>query len=492
MSAVADSFDAAAVLGEIGVAPKRITSDSRSVDAGAAFAAYPGAHADGRAFIPDAVARGAAAVLWERHGFAWPPAIDVPQRGVDGLAGKLGAIASAVYGYPSRDLWMVGVTGTNGKTSCSHWIAEAAETCGRRAAVVGTLGSGRLGALAPAHNTTPDACVLHEALAQFRRAGVAWVAMEVSSHGLDQGRVNGVEFDVALFTNLTRDHLDYHGTMAAYGQAKARLFEWPGLDAAVINADDAFGQRLIDAARGAGRRVITYGCANADLSATAIAMARDGLALSVASPWGKGTVETHVVGTFNAYNLLGVLGVLLASGVAFDAALDALATLMPPPGRMQRQGGGAKPAVVIDYAHSPDALQQALVALRPAVAAGHELVCVFGCGGDRDKGKRPEMGNIAATLADRVVVTTDNPRGEAPEAIAADIVRGIRQTGARRWSLELDRAAAIRGAIATAAPGDVVLIAGKGHETYQETQGVRAPFSDAAEAAAALAGWSGA
>ena len=183
---------------------------------------------------------------------------------------------------------------------------------------------------------------------------------------------------------------------------------------------------------------------------------------------------------------------LLASGVAFDAALDALATLTPPPGRMQRQGGGAKPAVVIDYAHSPDALQQALVALRPAVAAGHELVCVFGCGGDRDKGKRPEMGNIAATLADRVVVTTDNPRGEAPEAIAADIVRGIRQTGARRWSLELDRAAAIRGAIATAAPGDVVLIAGKGHETYQETQGVRAPFSDAAEAAAALAGWSGA
>jgi UDP-N-acetylmuramoyl-L-alanyl-D-glutamate--2,6-diaminopimelate ligase len=492
MTAVVDDFDPATVLAEIGVTPRRITSDSRSVGEGAAFAAYPGARTDGRAFIPDALARGATAVLWERHGYNWPPTLDVPQRGVLDLAGKLGGIANVVYGFPSRDLWMVGVTGTNGKTSCSHWIAQAVEACGRRAAVVGTLGSGRLGALAPALNTTPDVCVLHESLAQFRRAGVAWVAMEVSSHGLDQGRVNGVEFDVALFTNLTRDHLDYHKTMAAYGQAKARLIDWPGLEAAIVNADDTFGQGLIDQARARGRRVVTYGYANADVSATGIAMAGDGLVLSVATPWGRGTVETQVIGDFNAHNLLGVLGVLLASDVAFDAALDSLATLTPPPGRMQRQGGGDQPSVVIDYAHSPDALEKALVALRPAVAVGGELVCVFGCGGDRDRGKRPEMGRIAATLADRVVVTTDNPRSEAPAAIAADVVRGIRQTSTRHWSLELDRATAIRAAIAGARPGDVVLVAGKGHEDYQETNGVRAPFSDALEAAAGLAAWSGA
>jgi UDP-N-acetylmuramoyl-L-alanyl-D-glutamate--2,6-diaminopimelate ligase len=483
-------FDAAAVLADMGVAPRRITSDSRSVDEGAAFAAYPGARTDGRKFIPDAVARGAIAVLWERRGFAWPANLRVAEHGIDGLSGKLGAIANIVYGAPSHELWMVGVTGTNGKTSCTHWIAQAAESFGRRAAIVGTLGSGRLGALAPVANTTPEVCLLHETLAQFRRAGVALVAMEVSSHGLDQGRVNGVEFDVALFTNLTRDHLDYHGTMAAYGQAKAKLFAWPGLSTAVINADDPFGQGLIDAARGRGQRVLSYGLASADIVATNVEVVNGALMLSVATPAGRGRVQTRVVGGFNACNLLGVLGVLLASDVPFTSALDALATLTPPPGRMQRLGGGMRPLVVVDYAHSPDALEKALTALKPAVAQGRELTCVFGCGGDRDKGKRPEMGRIAATLADRVVVTNDNPRGEAPADIAAAIVQGIRQAGARRYRVELDRGAAIRDAIAAAALGDVVLVAGKGHEAYQETQGVRTPFSDAAEATAALAEWS--
>jgi UDP-N-acetylmuramoyl-L-alanyl-D-glutamate--2,6-diaminopimelate ligase len=488
--AIEVDFDPVAVLAELGVEARRITSDSRSVDGGAAFAAYPGTRTDGRKYIPDAIANGAVAVLWERRGYAWPPELRVPQHAIDGLSAKLGAIANVVYGFPSRDLWMVGVTGTNGKTSCAHWIAEAAEICGRRSAIVGTLGLGRTGALAPAANTTPDVCVLHEALAQFRRAGVSLVAMEVSSHGLDQGRVNGVEFDVALFTNLTRDHLDYHGTMAAYGQAKAKLFAWPGLAAAVINADDPFGQGLIDAARARGRRVLSYGVAGADIVATNVSVAKGALALSVATPWGSGNVETRVVGSFNAHNLLGVLGVLLASDVPLGSALDALAALTPPPGRMQRLGGGALPLVVIDYAHSPDALEKALTALRPSVSVGGALTCVFGCGGDRDKGKRPEMGRIAATLADRVVVTNDNPRTEDPAEIAAAIVHGVRRATGSDPAVELDRAVAIRAAIAGARIGDVVLVAGKGHETYQETKGVRTPFSDAAEAAATLAQWS--
>jgi len=493
MAVAADvDFDPASVIAELCVTPRRITSDSRQVEPGAAFAAYPGAQYDGRAFIGDAVARGAVAVVWEAQNFAWRTEWNVPQQPVHGLKTRLGAIADLIYGHPSSHLWMVGVTGTNGKTSCSHWIAQAAETFGRRSAVVGTLGSGRMGALAPMLNTTPDVCTLHETLAQFRRAGVALVAMEVSSHGLDQGRVNGVAFDVALFTNLSRDHLDYHGTMAAYGQAKARLFTWPGLAAAVVNADDACGQRLIDAARSHGKRVITYGLASADIAATGIATRGGGIAMTVATPWGRGDVQTRVVGEFNAHNLLGVLGVLLASEVPFAEAIDALATLTPPPGRMQRLGGDGKPLVVIDYAHTPDALEKVLRALRPALAPKGELICVFGCGGDRDKGKRPEMGRIAAELADRVIVTTDNPRSEDPAEIANAIVHGIRQTSARRWTVVLDRAAAIHDAIAGGDRADIVLVAGKGHETYQETRGVRLPFADSIEAAAALANWSNA
>jgi UDP-N-acetylmuramoyl-L-alanyl-D-glutamate--2,6-diaminopimelate ligase len=391
-------FDPATLLAELGVTPRRITSDSRRVEPGAAFAAYPGAQHDGRAFIGDAVSRGAGAELWEAQSFAWHAEWKLPQRPVQGLKTRLGAIADLIYGRPSADLWMVGVTGTNGKTSCAHWIAQAAETCGRRSAVVGTLGSGRLGALAPLSNTTPDVCTLHETLAQFRRAGVALVAMEVSSHGLDQGRVNGVAFDVALFTNLSRDHLDYHGTMAAYGEAKARLLTWPGLAAAVVNADDAFGQRLIDAARHRGKRVISYGMATADIAATAVATRGGGIAMTVTTPWGRGDVQTRVVGEFNAHNLLGVLGVLLASDVPFAVALEALSSLTPPFGRMQRLGGDGKPLVVVDYAHTPDALEKVLRALRPSLAPKGELICVFGCGGDRDRGKRPEMGRIAAEL----------------------------------------------------------------------------------------------
>ena len=489
---LAHEFDAATVAARIEAMPRRITADSRQVRSGDAFAAYRGQAADGRAHIPDAIARGAGAVLWDPPGFQWNSAWKVPNVPVDDLKSKLGAIADLVYGSPSRSLWVVGVTGTNGKTSCSHWIAQCLDACGRPAGILGTLGCGFVGALRPSLHTTPDAALVHEMLAEFRDAGARAVAMEVSSHALDQGRVNAVEFDVALFTNLTRDHLDYHRTMAAYGAAKARLFARPGLDACVINVDDAFGQSLADAARARGQNVLTYGLVNADIVATTLSTDYAGMALSVATPWGRGDVAMRLDGAFNASNVLGVLGVLQASGIELDDALAALSHVTAPPGRMQRLGGGFKPLVVVDYAHSPDALEKVLTALRPAVVPAGELICVFGCGGNRDPGKRPEMGRIAATLADRVVVTSDNPRGEDPAAIADAIVRGIRGSGSKRGTVELDRGAAIRDAVASAQGGDVVLVAGKGHEDYQERDGVRVHFSDAEVAAAALEAWRGA
>ncbi len=487
-----DIRDVPALLARLGAFPRRITADSRRVEPGVAFAAYPGLHFDGRTYIPDALKRGASAVLWDSSNFRWRPDWTAPNVGVDRLQHRLGSIADFIYGSPSRSMWMTAVTGTNGKTSSAHWIAQAMEACGRRTAILGTLGNGLFGALAPATHTTTDVAVLQELLAQFRAAGATAVAMEVSSHGLEQGRVNGVKFDVALFTNLSRDHLDYHGTMAAYGAAKARLFMWPGLAHVVINADDAFGQSLIDAARARGQRVLTYGMGTADVGATSMTMDTSGLTLHVATPWGRAVVTAPVVGAFNASNLLGVLAVLLASDIPLDVATKALATLTAPPGRMQRLGGNGKPVVVIDYAHTPDALDKALTALRPAVVGQGELICVFGCGGDRDAGKRPEMGRIAARLAARVVVTSDNPRSEDPAEIASGIVKGIRDTGNRRWLLEPDRARAIHATIAAATAQDLVLIAGKGHETYQERNGVRTPFSDAGEAHAALAQWNGA
>jgi UDP-N-acetylmuramoyl-L-alanyl-D-glutamate--2,6-diaminopimelate ligase len=490
-SAIAHNADVAAMLARLGAEVRRITSDSRDVRDGDAFAAYPGTRHDGRAFIADAIARGAGAVLWETHGFNWNHAWKLPHLPIEDLKAKVGTIADFIYGHPSRDLWMVGVTGTNGKTSCAHWIATGLDATGRRSAVLGTLGNGLLGSLSPASNTTPDAALLHETLAALKTAGAEAVAMEVSSHGLEQGRVNGIAFDVALFTNLSRDHLDYHGTMGAYGAAKAKLLAWPGLRVAVINADDPFGQSLIESARAKGRKVLTYGFGAADIGGSRLTPSPAGLAFRVETPWGKGDVETGLMGAFNASNLLGVLGVLLVSGVGFEEALEFLSHVEAPPGRMQRSGGGYAPLVVVDYAHTPDALEKVLTALRPAVVSGGELVCVFGCGGERDRGKRPEMGRVAAHIADRVIVTSDNPRSEDPEAIASEIVHGIRETGNRRYAVQLDRAAAIAGAIGHAHVGDVVVLAGKGHETYQETAGERAPFLDWDHATRALAAWSG-
>ena len=483
---LAPDIEIAALLARLGVLPRRITADSRQVCAGDAFAAFPGERTDGRAFIPDAIARGAGSVLWEALSFRWDAAWRVSNVAVDDLKAKLGAIAHHIYGRPSQSLSVIGVTGTNGKTSCTHWIAQCLDACGRKSGIIGTLGNGLVGALGMSARTTPDAALVHETLGRLRDAGAQAVAMEVSSHGLDQGRVNAVLFDVALFTNLTRDHLDYHGTMAAYGAAKAKLFAWPTLSACVINVDDPFGRTLAATARARGQRVLTYGLSSADILAARLSTTQAGIALSIATPWGCGEVATRLAGTFNASNVLGVLGVLLACGIELEAALAALSRVTPPPGRMQCLGGGSEPLVVIDYAHSPDALEQALTALRPAAVGAGKLICVFGCGGDRDPGKRPEMGRIAAERADRIVVTSDNPRSEDPAAIAAAIVDGIRGTGHRSFTLELDRGTAIRMAVAGAQGGDVVLVAGKGHEDYQERNGERTPFSDADTAAAAL------
>ena len=484
-------------------------ADSRALRAGDAFVAYPGASTDGRRFIADAIARGAVAVLWERDGFSWDESWRVPNVGVDGLRALAGHLAHEVYGRPSERLWLAGVTGTNGKTSCSQWIAQALSALGRRTAVIGTLGSGfcatpggePAAGLVPALNTTPGAIELHRRLAEFLEAGAQGVVMEVSSIGLDQGRVNGVLFDVALFTNLSRDHLDYHSDMERYAAAKALLFDAPGLSGAVLNMDDVLGVRLAQKLAGGKVACAAYsthaGVAGAAglgyfLEAEHIRLTRDGLAFDLVSSWGRAELKSALYGRFNVSNLLGVLGVLLGAGVGLEEAVGAVAALRSPPGRMQCLGGAGKPLVVIDYAHSPDALEAALVSLRPlADAAGARLVCVFGCGGDRDRGKRSLMGAIAARNADQVLLTSDNPRSEDPIEIIADILEGVlAEAQMKQAPLVLaERREAIAAAIAAAAAGDVVLIAGKGHEDYQERAGQRIPFSDAASAAAALEAW---
>jgi UDP-N-acetylmuramyl-tripeptide synthetase len=472
-------------LAQLGVPLADLTADSRAVKMGSIFVAYPGTARDGRAFIAEAIARSAAAVIWERTGFTWNDRWDVPNLGVEGLRGKISEIAGHVFGNPSQSLWMAGVTGTNGKTSVSQWIAAALDRLGRRSAVIGTLGNGLVGERVEAKNTTPDAIVLQRLLAEYLRRGARNVAMEVSSHGLDQGRVAGIKYDAAVFTNLTRDHLDYHGTMEAYAEAKFALFKARGLSHRVVNVDDDWGASLAGRLEG---DVITYGTREgARLHASHIGLSEAGVRFHVDSEWGHGEVNARVLGAFNVSNLLAVLGALLAAGVTFDAALAAVGALDPVPGRLERVGGGAAPLVVIDYAHTPDALEKALEALRPTVAAGHRLVCVFGCGGDRDAGKRPLMGHAAARLADHVIVTSDNPRGETPGAIIDQILAGI---SGDAESIE-DRQVAIFSAVHQARPGDVVLLAGKGHETYQEIAGVRHPFSDGEVARAALAEWEG-
>ena len=470
---------------ELGI--RRLETDSRRVKRGVTFVAYPGEQQDGRRYIPQAIANGAHAVLWEKRGFKWRPAWRVPNCGVASLRAKAGLIASHVYNYPSARLWMVGVTGTNGKTTCSQWIARALNEHKVRSAVIGTLGYGMQGSkLKPLANTTPDAVWLHAQLADFLRRDAQAVSMEVSSIGLAQDRVAGVQFDVALFTNLTRDHLDYHRTMRRYKLAKARLFECTSLKYAIVNLDDEFGAELAQRIRRRGLKVIGYGFGRAagskGVSGNNLVADVHGVRFDVATPWGAARVESSMRGRFNASNLLGTLAVLLASGVSLREAVAALGRLAAIPGRMQAVGGGKRPLVIVDYAHTPDALEQVLSTLRQLIGSHasaltprpSRLICVFGCGGERDRGKRPLMGRIAARLADEVVLTNDNPRNEEPSLIIDDILAGMES----KAEIELDRRRAIKNAISRARHGDVVLLAGKGHETYQEEKGMRHAFSD--------------
>ena len=460
-----------------------LTLDSRSVTPGAAFLACQGRTTHGVAHAATAVERGAVAVLWEPAPGVEPPSLPahVAVHAVPDLAQRAGDLADRFFARPSLDLRVAGFTGTNGKTTSAYLLAQAADLVGRRGAYLGTLGFGRPGALKDAGLTTPDCVSVHRRLAEARDAGAKTLGLEASSHALDQGRIAGVRFDTAVFTNLTRDHLDYHGTLEAYGEAKARLFRAPGLRRCVINVRDDFGRALAERVDPSLERVL-FSTSNEIWAEAGTGWIRvpelratpAGLTLHVESSWGGGTLRSRLVGEFNAENLLAVLGVLLGWSVPLQQALVALAACAPPPGRMESFGGGAQPLALVDYAHSPDSLAKVLDAAR-AHARGR-VFCVFGCGGDRDPGTRPLMGAIAESRADVVVLTDDNPRTEGSRTILEQILAGIRDTDAVH--VIADRAEAIHFALAEADAGDVVVIAGKGHEDYQIVGGETRPFSD--------------
>ena len=471
-----------------------IASDSRALKPGSLFLALPGQRHDGRVFLADAVVRGAAAIAYDSQDFE-PGPLPIPAVGIENLAQYIGAIADRFFEAPSGRLIVIGVTGTNGKTTCTQLLAQALDDTSRisepnpplrpyereasrgalgarRCAIIGTLGYGLVGALNESMHTTPDAITVHRLMREFLHARARYVSMEVSSHALHQGRVNGVAFDVALFTNLTRDHLDYHGDMQAYGAAKASLFDWDTLKHAVINHDDDFGQTLLQKLRGRVA-VVSYGINGGDVRARSVTPTPTGLVLDVSTPQGEARLEAPLFGRFNAYNLLAVLATLLVLEVPLADAVERLRHARPVAGRAERFGGrNRQPLAIVDYAHTPDALEKILASLREHTHG--RLVCVFGCGGDRDRGKRPQMGAIAERLADVVLLTDDNPRREAGDAIIQDIIAGMRVPP----RVMRDRRAAIAQALAEATTGDVVLIAGKGHEDYQQVGDVRHPYSD--------------
>jgi UDP-N-acetylmuramoyl-L-alanyl-D-glutamate--2,6-diaminopimelate ligase len=467
-----------------------LTLDSRSVQFGGAFIALPGTRTHGIGFAAQAVNAGARAILWEPAPGVAAPRVpsSVLLLAVPNLTAILGTIADRFFGAPSQTVRTVGVTGTNGKTTTAHVIATASQLLGTAAAYAGTIGFGRIDALQAVTHTTPDSITVHRQLAELRDAGVRCLAMEVSSHALDQHRVDGVRFDTAVFTNLTRDHLDYHGTFASYAAAKAKLFAWPQLKHAVINADDAFGRELLSSSTPTAD-LTTYSRSTATpdprmrhLFAVRAAPGATGLDITIDGSWGVATLRSRFIGDFNVENLLASLAALLGWNVPFHDALAALERCSPPPGRMETLVATGKPLAIVDYAHTPDALEKLLVAARKHTTG--QLICIFGCGGDRDPGKRPIMAAAAERLADVVIVTDDNPRTEDGDAIVADIVKGLAAPG--RALIERDRAKAIAQGIALGKPGDVVLIAGKGHEDYQIVGTERRRFSDREVARAVL------
>ncbi|BBT41844.1 UDP-N-acetylmuramoyl-L-alanyl-D-glutamate--2,6-diaminopimelate ligase [Pseudomonas guariconensis] len=464
---------------------RELTLDSRQVRPGDLFLAVPGAKVDGREHIADALARGAAAVAYEERGASVLPITEAPLIPVRGLIGQLSEIAGRFYGEPSRQLDLVGVTGTNGKTSVTQLVAQALDALGQRCGLIGTLGTGFYGELRSGRLTTPDPIAVQATLNDLKHGGAKAVAMEVSSHALEQGRVAALAFDIAVMTNLSRDHLDYHGSMEAYEAAKAKLFAWPNLRCRVVNLDDEFGRRL---AQSHGEsRLISYSLLDptATLFCKQARFDDDGVRAVLVTPQGEHALRSRLLGRFNLSNMLAAVATLLALDYPLDEILKVTPQLQGPIGRMQRLGGGEKPLVVVDYAHTPDALEKVLEALRPH--AHGRLLCLFGCGGDRDRGKRPLMAEVAERLADRVLVTDDNPRTEDPQRIFDDIRPGF----AKPADVEFvaGRGDAIAHLIATAAADDVIVLAGKGHEDYQEINGERHDFSDLVEAEKALAAW---
>lgn len=475
------------------IAISDMCEDSAALSPGALFVARAGLRRHGIAFAAQAAAKGAVAVLAEPSP-EWPPArlqqaaeaCGLPLLVLDNLSAQLSAIADRFFGAPSAAMSVVGVTGTNGKSSVVHYLAQA---WGAHGAQMGTLGIGRPGELQSATHTTAGAIDVQRQLRALCDAGFDQVAMEVSSHGLDQGRVSAVRFTSTVLTNLSRDHFDYHGTREAYAAAKQRLFTLPAAGQPVVNAADPLGQVLIKQLADQHPPVLRYACnrplADAELQGQVVSESLDGMQLRISGAFGDAELATPLIGAFNGENLLAVLGVLLASGLSLASALRRLAEVTPPPGRLQRIQSPAGPAVFVDYAHTPDALQQVLNTLRP-LSVG-KLICVFGCGGERDKGKRAPMGRIASTLADQVIITDDNPRGEDGDRIVDDILAGVVDNA--HECVERNRSRAIREAIRSASRSDIVLIAGKGHETDQWLGDLRLAHDDAQVAADALLGW---
>lgn len=462
-------------------------TDSRKVAAGDGFIAWPGAATDGRQYVQNALAAGAQACLVEAAGCDAYDFMDARVAAYSGLKAAAAPIAAAYFDHPSRHLQLVAITGTNGKTSTAWWLAQALGKLGRRCGIVGTLGIGEPEAMVFNGLTTPDPVLLQQQLRRFVDQGFAVCALEASSIGMAEQRLDATQVRVAIFTNFTQDHLDYHGSMDAYWQAKKKLFIWPGLQAVVLNLDDAKGEELHAACAGSSLDVWTFSMVGpARLQAEQIVHGMQGLSFELVEGAERHRISTTMVGLYNVSNLLGVVAAMRALGVSLKNASTACENLLPVPGRLETLGLEGLPLVVVDYAHTPDALEKVLSALRPiAQSRAGRLWCVFGCGGDRDATKRPLMAAVAQKNADQIMVTSDNPRSESASTIISQILLGL--THCDSVFVQADRALAITQVLTLAQPGDVVLLAGKGHEDYQEIHGVKYPFSDRTHADAALA-----
>ena len=459
------------VLKKIGHNLSDISNDSRHVKKDSLFLAYPGTLTDGRKYIAEALKKGAKAVVYEKKNFTWQKSWNVPHFPINDLKNNEGEIAHIFFKKPSKELLTIGITGTNGKTSSAYWMSEIQNLLGKKTGLIGTLGYGYK-KLKPHIYTTPDAISNHRILKEFKATKIKSVVMEVSSHALSQGRANGILFDIAIFTNLSRDHLDYHLNFKNYFDAKKKLFHFPSLKVAVINSDDTYGKKLKSSLVKTKIKVLTYGIKSGDIRATHIEYSLVSTTFQLRIKKETYKVKAPVVGEFNVYNLLAVISGLVASGFSIQKVVKQVSHISQVPGRMERLGTKNTPQIFIDYAHTPDALRKVLVTLKDKTDG--KLICVFGCGGDRDTGKRKEMAKAASDIADTNFITSDNPRSENPKKIISEISNSMKGP----YKIEIDRHKAILKAIEQAKKQDIILIAGKGHETYQEINGVRHPFSD--------------